>query len=69
MYTSERTTTRSDGFFIIKKFMQRLCVELTSSKCVLDEYNTSNLNDILLSGVNNDSISLLLNLFTSMTER
>ena len=69
MYTSERTTTRSDGFFIIKKFMQRLCLELTSSKCVLDEYNTSNLNDILLSGVNNDSISLLLNLFTSMRER
>ena len=49
--------------------MQRLWVELTSSKCVLDEYNKSSLNDIFLPWVNNDSVSSLLNLFTSMWEK
>ena len=65
-YTSDNTTTKSAGDNTTKIFMQRFCVGLPSSKCILEKYNRSNLNDNFLSSVNNDSISLLLTLFTSI---
>ena len=65
-YTSGNTTTKSAGDQTIKIFMQRFCVELTSSKCGLEKYNRSSINDNFLSSVSNDSISWLLTLFASM---